>query len=106
MKFELQPKEWDFYKDQLTGLNNRFALLEYIKLNSRLNIFVINIDNFSNINNAYGYVVGDEILSEIAERLRLLKQANAKLFRFDGDEFVFITRDFLNFRELNCYILV
>jgi len=100
MKFHLEPKEWEYYKDQLTGLDNRFALLEYIKLNSRLNIFVINIDNFSNVNNAYGYVVGDEILVEIANRLRLLKSSNAKLFRFDSDEFVFVVNDFFNFREL------
>jgi len=100
MKFHLEPKEWEYYKDQLTGLDNRFALLEYIKLNSRLNIFVINIDNFSNVNNAYGYVVGDEILVEIANRLRLLKPSNAKLFRFDSDEFVFVVNDFFNFREL------
>ena len=100
MKFELEKIEWDFYKDQLTSLDNRFALLEYIKLNSRLNVFVINIDNFNNINNAYGYVVGDEILVIIAKHLQLLKPKNAKLFRFDGDEFVFIVNDFFNFREL------
>ena len=29
-----------------------------------------------------------------------MKQKNAKLFRFDGDEFVFIVKDFYNFREL------
>jgi len=100
MKFQLEAKEWDYYKDQLTGLDNRFALLEYIKLNSRLNIFVVNIDNFSNINNAYGYVVGDEILVEIAKSLQILKPNNAKLFRFDGDEFIFVVNDFMNFREL------
>ncbi len=100
MKFELEKKEWNFYKDQLTGLDNRFALLEYIKLHSRLNVFVVNIDNFSNINSAYGYVVGDEILVNIAKHLELLKPKNAELFRFDGDEFVFIVNDFFNFREL------
>jgi len=100
MDFILEKKEWDYYKDQLTGLDNRFALLEYIRLHSRLNIFVVNIDNFSNINNAYGYVVGDDILVEIARSLQLLKPKNAKLFRFDGDAFVFIVDDFLNFREL------
>ncbi len=100
MKFELEKKEWDYYKDQLTGLDNRFALLEYIKLNSRLNIFVINLDNFCNINKSYGYVVGDELLVEISRRLELLKPKNAKLFRFDGDEFVFVVNDFFNFREL------
>ena len=100
MEFFLEKREWDYYTDQLSGLYNHFALLEYIKLHSRLNIFVVNIDNFSNINSAYGYVVGDEILVEIAKRLELLKPKNAKLFRFDGDEFVFVVNDFFNFREL------
>lgn len=100
MEYNFQEREWDYYKDQLTGLDNRFALMEYIKLNSRLNIFVVNIDNFSNINNSYGYVIGDEILTEIAHRLEILKQDSAKLFRFDGDEFVYIVNDFFNFREL------
>jgi diguanylate cyclase (GGDEF)-like protein len=100
MKFALEKKEWDYYKDQLSALPNRFALLEYIKLHSRLNIFVVNIDNFSNINSAYGYIVGDEILYEVAKRLERLKPKNAHLFRFDGDEFVFVVNDFFNFREL------
>jgi len=97
MEFTLEKKEWDYYTDQLTNLPNRFALLEYIKLHSRLNVFVVNIDNFNNINSAYGYVVGDEILTEIAKSLQLLKPKNAKLFRFDGDEFVYIVNDFFNF---------
>jgi diguanylate cyclase (GGDEF)-like protein len=100
MKFILQEKLCDYYKDQLTGLDNRFALLEYLKFNSRVNVFVINIDNFSSINNAYGYLVGDEILIQVANLLNIIKQKNAKLFRFDGDEFVFIVKDFYNFREL------
>jgi diguanylate cyclase (GGDEF)-like protein len=100
MKYELPTKEWEYYKDQLTGLPNRFALLDYIKLHSRLNVFVVNVDNFSNLNNAYGYIVGDEIMQEIANKLKQLKPQNAALFRFDGDEFVYITTDFFNFREL------
>ncbi|MEO1938141.1 MAG: GGDEF domain-containing phosphodiesterase [Sulfurimonas sp.] len=100
MKYELPTKEWDYYIDQLTQLPNRFALLDFIKLHSRMNIFVINIDNFNNINNAYGYVVGDEIMQEIANRLETLRPQNAALFRFDGDEFVFIVNEFFNFREL------
>ena len=100
MKFDLEALSWDYYKYQLTGLDNHFALLEYIKLSTRLNIFVLNIDNFSNINNSYGYVIGDEILLEISQRLNLLTPKNAKLFRFEGDEFVFVINDFFNFREL------
>jgi len=100
MEFKLEPKEWDYYKDQLTGMYNRFALLDYIRLHSRLNIFVVDIDNFSNINNTYGFVIGDEILIEISKRLQLLKTKKTKLFRFDGDRFVYVIEDFYNFREL------
>jgi len=100
VKYLEETREWDYYKDQLTGLNNRFALLNYIKLHSRLNVFVLNIDNFSNINNSYGYVVGDEVMVKISEKLKILKQDHMELFRFDSDEFVYITTEFFNFREL------
>ncbi len=101
MDLILEEKLCDYYKDQLTGLDNRFALMEYLKLNSRVNVFVINLDNFSNINNAYGYAIGDEILAKVANLLKTIKLSNAELFRFDGDEFVFIVKDFYNFREIN-----
>ncbi len=100
MEFILKEKSCDYYEDQLTGLPNRFALMEYLKLNSRVNVFVVNLDNFSSINNAYGYLVGDEIITEVGNLLNIMKQKNAKLFRFDGDEFVFIVSDFYNFREI------
>ncbi|MEA3330576.1 MAG: EAL domain-containing protein [Campylobacterota bacterium] len=89
-----------YYIDQLTGLANRFALLDYLKANTRVNLFLLNLDNFGNINNAYGFGIGDEILVEIANYLKVLKPKNAELFRFDGDEFAFIVKDFFNFREL------
>ena len=95
-----ENSDWNYYTDQLTSLDNRFALMEYIKANSRLNIFLINIDNFNNINDSYGYSVADELLIEIANKLQLLKQENAELFRFDGDQFVFAIKDFLNTREI------
>ncbi|MCD4667499.1 MAG: EAL domain-containing protein, partial [Sulfurimonas sp.] len=96
----VEKKVCDYYKDQLTGLDNRFSLLEYLKSNSRVSIFVINLDNFSSINNAYGYQIGDEIIVEVSKLLNEIKLTNTKLFRFDGDEFVFVVKDFFNFREL------
>lgn len=89
-----------YYIDQLTGLANRFALLDYLKANTRVNVFLLNLDNFASINNAYGFSIGDEILIEVSNYLKALKPKNAELFRFDGNEFVFIIKDFFNFREL------
>ncbi len=102
MKVNIGLKEWDFYKDQLTGFYNRFALLETLELNSssRLTIFTVNIDNFSSINRMYGYIVSDKILKIVAEYLYSLKLRDMEFFRFDGDEFVFVTSKFMNFREI------
>ncbi len=101
-KEQLPSKKWDYYKDQLTSLPNRFALLEYLELHasSRLTIFVVNVDNFSNFNRMYGYIVTDLILKEIATYLDSLKLSHMKFFRFDGDEFVYVTNEFMNFREI------
>ncbi|MEA1891875.1 MAG: diguanylate cyclase [Campylobacterota bacterium] len=74
MELYLKEKLYDYYKDPLTNLDNRFALMEYLKLNSRVNVFVINLDNFASINNAYGYLTGDEILCEVANYLNLMKK--------------------------------
>ena len=97
-----QPKEWDFYKDQLSGYPNRFALLEYLERhsNNRLTIFVINVDNFSSLNRMYGYSISDEILKKIAEYLYSLRLYHMNFYRFDGDEFAFVTPEFLNLRDI------
>jgi len=102
MKINIQQKKWDYYKDQLTGYYNRFALLEFLELNasSRLSIFTVNIDNFSGINRMYGYIISDQILKEAAKYLHSLKLGHMEFFRFDGDEFVFVTSEFMNFREI------
>ena len=95
-------KPWDYYKDQLTGLENRYALMEYLEQHAshRMTIFVVNIDNFSAYNKMYGYFLSDAILKEVAHYLESLKLHHMHLFRFDGDQFVFVTQEFMNFREI------
>jgi diguanylate cyclase (GGDEF)-like protein len=90
MEIVLEKKECDYYKDQLTGLDNRFALMKYLESDLDLNVLAINLDNFSSINNAYGYIVGDEILVQVGKLLNIIKPKDSKLFRFEGDEFVFV----------------
>ncbi len=96
-------KPWDYYKDQLTGLENRYALMEYLEQNAshRMTIFVINIDNFSAYNKMYGYFISDAILKEVGEYLESIKLLHMHLFRFDGDQFVLLTKEFMNFREID-----
>ena len=95
-------KEWDYYKDQLTELDNRYALLEYLEFHSshRMTIFVVNIDNFSAYNKLYGYLLADEILKQTAHYLKNLQLSHMRFFRFDGDQFVYLTQEFMNFRQI------
>ncbi len=102
MKEVVFSREWDYYKDQISGFYNRHALIEYLEQHSssRMTIFVVNIDNFSAYNRLYGYLISDEILKEVATGLDMLKLSHMHFFRFDGDEFVFLTHQFMNFREI------
>lgn len=95
MRLEFEPKDCDCYKDELTGLDNRSALLEYIKTSNEYTFFILDIDNFSNINNTYGYQIGDKVLENLAGHLQKLKPNHGEIFRFDGDQFVFLTDQIL-----------
>lgn len=78
------------YIDLLTGLENRYAFFEYLKSNSLVSLYLINLDNFSSINNSYGYQIGDKLLVEVAKLLKTIKPDNAILFRSNGDLFSFV----------------
>ncbi|MCF6309631.1 MAG: bifunctional diguanylate cyclase/phosphodiesterase [Sulfurimonas sp.] len=88
--------------DYLTNISNRFALMEYLKKIKSGNLFLLNVDNFSNINNAYGFEIGDKVLIEIAKFINLSKPASTKLFRINSDEFVLVSDEAMNLKELDC----
>ena len=86
------------YYDSLTNLPNR-ALLEdrasrLINKNSRNKNFgalmFIDLDNFKNINDTKGYVIGDMILVECAKRLSKTIRRYDTAARFGGDEFIIL----------------
>jgi len=86
--------------DQLTGLPNR-ALVE-ARLGEAVAVarrerhgaavYLLNVDNFKDINDSLGYEVGDEVLRAVADRLRALAGPEDALARLGGDEFAFVRR--------------
>ena len=51
---------------------------------------MIDIDNFKQINDMHGHVVGDAVLVMLSERFRSLLPREARLARLGGDEFAFV----------------
>lgn len=93
---KLQSEEIAFlaFYDPLTMLANRSKLK--LQLHSKLEhsplvgfaLIYIDLDNFKNINDTMGHEIGDQILIEVARRLRELTNHDQLLSRFGGDEFV------------------
>jgi diguanylate cyclase (GGDEF)-like protein len=84
--------------DLLTGLSNRrhFSarlneLVESQNSQNKLLIMVLDLDRFSAINNALGFVVGDQLLKEVAARLSGNVMECDLVARISSDEFAIIT---------------
>lgn len=83
--------------DPLTGLPNRALLLERLGQSlqvagARLAVILLDIDNFKLINDSLGHAAGDELLMQVAPRLRGALRLGDEIGRFGGDEFVVIVR--------------
>jgi diguanylate cyclase (GGDEF)-like protein len=86
------------YTDPLTGLYNRAALQNAFarewklagRLHAPLSVLVLDIDHFKAINDAYGHLVGDEVLVRVAACLKETVRASDLLFRYGGEEFVIL----------------
>ncbi len=87
--------------DSLTNVANRFALIEYLQDLKHANIFLVDIDNFNNINNNYGFETGDRVLVRIAELLSLAKPYTSKLFRINSDEFAIVCLEMMSVQRLS-----
>ncbi|GGJ29198.1 bifunctional diguanylate cyclase/phosphodiesterase [Deinococcus roseus] len=84
--------------DALTDLPNRRLFYELLsqelKTASRTNkscaLLVIDLDRFKEINDMYGHPMGDHILIEVSNRLRMCIRASDIMARLSGDEFVIL----------------
>lgn len=82
--------------DPLTGLYNRRHLDEHLRataVGSRrrmqpLAVLVIDVDRFKSVNDTLGHAAGDEVLCELARRLRRIMRADDVAGRWGGEEFL------------------
>lgn len=89
------------YHDTLTGLPNRYYLMEQLQRDMAhaerhqvLNaLLFFDLDNFKMINDTLGHQVGDGVLKEIGDRLKMAIRKEDTVAHLGGDEFVIIASD-------------
>lgn len=82
-------------KDPLVDLYNKQALItktnQLIESHTPFSFFMIDLNDFKSINDAYGHLSGDETLKEAANRLNSLSDSANTVARIGGDEFAIIS---------------
>ena len=92
--------------DHLTGLANRLlfntrlehAIEQADRDNEKIAVLLLDLDRFKSVNDSLGHAVGDQLLVQVAGRLKACLREEDTLARQGGDEFIFI---FEGIKELN-----
>lgn len=84
--------------DPLTGLPNRNLLNDHLRYaislakrsNGQLALMFLDLDHFKDVNDTLGHSVGDALLIELANRLRVVLREEDTVTRLGGDEFILL----------------
>ncbi len=93
--------EYVAYHDELTGIPNRayfhrafeHALATTQRYGLHCALMLVDLDRFKNINDTIGHEAGDQLLKQVAARLRACLRDSDIIARLGGDEFVILMQD-------------
>ncbi len=100
-KAQEEKIHYQAYYDGLTGLPNRSLLMDRVEHDLQIakrkghqsGLLFIDLDRFKRVNDTMGHEVGDQLLQEVAERLKIIIRSSDTISRFGGDEFVIYLTD-------------
>jgi diguanylate cyclase (GGDEF)-like protein len=86
------------FEDELTEIYNRRFLLNFFESkvswndldSSPLSLIMVDVDNFKQVNDAYGHQIGDQALVWVADLLRKVGDDQGLAIRYAGDEFMLL----------------
>jgi len=94
------------YVDELTSLGNKNSFFEHVdrsikiaEVHNESMILLVDLDGFDVVNDSLGYSVGDNMLSEIAQRLNELSDKDHHVYRYNGDVFAIVVDQVQSKRE-------
>jgi diguanylate cyclase (GGDEF)-like protein len=84
--------------DSLTGLLNRGEIMEFLnrellrakREQKTVGIVLADVDHFKQVNDSFGHIYGDQVLKEVARRIRSKMRVYDGIGRYGGEEFLLI----------------
>ena len=98
MQEDLENQRYIIQHDILTGILNQEEIIKVLekeinraqRQKSKLSVIMGDLDNFRRINDRYGNVAGDAVLTETANRMKNALRIYDNVGRYDGKEFLLV----------------
>lgn len=95
-------------EDTLTGLPNRMLFMDRLEQSliradrhtTLVGVMFIDLDRFKRVNDTLGHASGDQLICEVAQRLRAAARAEDIVARLGGDEFVVVVGDIVQIKHI------
>ncbi|MGV2114401.1 putative bifunctional diguanylate cyclase/phosphodiesterase [Agrobacterium salinitolerans] len=103
-----QAARFDASHDSLSGLFNRRGLLgalDRLESPAPATLYLIDLDGFKAVNDAWGHAVGDKLILMVADALKACHPEIIAVGRLGGDEFALLHSGTAGFREIETTIL-
>ncbi|MFE3024890.1 diguanylate cyclase domain-containing protein [Nocardia tengchongensis] len=100
---KLADRLWyDAHHDSLTGLPNRLLFFDRLAAaTGQVGVCYLDLDGFKEVNDRRGHTAGDQVLCEVAQRLRRALPPHGVAARLGGDEFIVLVESCSGREELD-----